>query len=126
ELFQHWSVEFHEPITSRDLAPFRKNVISFRAGRGKKITESAKGLHTDSKTKGNHGRAAGGDASTQTGTYEPCLRLNKARPETVKIRHDGQNGGMVGGSSRHARDRLLRERRRSHDRSQGRADEASQ
>src|SRR5205814_8933182 len=88
---QHWSVEFHEPITSRDLAPFRKNVISFRAGRGKKITESAKGLHTDSKTKGNHGRAAGGDASTQTGTYEPCLRLNKARPETVKIRHDGEH-----------------------------------
>src|SRR5207249_10078764 len=83
--------KFHHPITTRDLAPFRKNVISFRAGRGKKITESSKELHTDSKTKGNHGRAAAGDASTQTGTYEPCLRLNKPRPERVKIGHDGEH-----------------------------------
>ena len=41
-------------------------------------------------------------------------------------RPDGQNGGMVGSSSGHAGNRLLREGRRPHDRSQGRADEAGQ
>jgi len=64
KLFQRWSVEFHEAVAACDLAPFREDVISFRAGSGKKIAESGKGLHTGSKTKGNHWGVTPGDAST--------------------------------------------------------------
>src|SRR5439155_25092314 len=91
EFFQHWSVEFHEPVTRRDLAPFCKNVTSCRAASGKKIAEPSKRLHTDSKTKGNHWGVARGEASADTGLYEPSLRLNKTRPGPVEISHDGKH-----------------------------------
>jgi hypothetical protein len=63
KLFQHWSVEFHEAVTACDLAPFREDVISFRAGSGKKIAKSGKRLHAGSKTKGSHWGVTPADAS---------------------------------------------------------------
>ena len=64
ELFQDRSVQFHEAVAAGDFAPFREDVISFRAGSGKKIAKSGKGLHTGSETKGNHWGVTPGDAST--------------------------------------------------------------
>jgi hypothetical protein len=52
ELFQDWSVEFNEAIAPGHFAPFPKNVVSFRAGSGKEISESAQRLHFSEEKSG--------------------------------------------------------------------------